>query len=250
MVKYTLVLVRHGESAWNKENRFCGWYDADLAPSGIEEATQAGEVLKKEKFVFDVAHTSVLKRAVKTLNVILDKMDLDWIPVKKHWRLNERMYGDLQGKNKAETAEQHGEEQVKIWRRSYDTRPPPVKETSDHFPGKQDRYKMLDENLIPRHECLKDTVERTLPYWFDQIVPDIKAGKRVLVAAHGNSLRGLVKYLDQMSEAAIMETNIPTGTPLVYELDEHLKPIKHYYLGDQAAIKAAMDKVAAQGKKK
>lgn len=249
-VAHILVLVRHGESEWNRENRFCGWHDADLSETGIDEATRSGLILAEKKFKFDVAHTSVLKRAIKTLNIILDKMDLDWIPVKKHWRLNERMYGALQGLNKAETAELHGEDQVKVWRRSYDKPPPKVERTDARWPGHEDRYKSLDQDLVPVAECLKDTITRALPYWFDQIVPDIKEGKRVLVAAHGNSLRGLVKYLNNMTDDEIKELNIPTGIPLVYELDENLKRINDYYLGDQAEIEKAKAKVAAQGKKK
>jgi 2,3-bisphosphoglycerate-dependent phosphoglycerate mutase len=247
---YRIVMVRHGESAWNAENRFCGWFDADLAASGVEEAKNAGKMIKDKGLTFDVAYTSVLKRAIKTLHLIQDETDLHWVPVYRHWRLNERMYGALQGLNKAETATKHGEEQVKIWRRSYDTPPPPVDEKSEYFPGKDPKYKYVDSQLIPRAECLKDTVARVLPYWYDVIVPEILKGQKVLIAAHGNSLRALVKYLDNMSDADIMATNIPTGIPLVYELDKNLKPIKHYYLASEEEVKAAIAKVAAQGKAK
>jgi 2,3-bisphosphoglycerate-dependent phosphoglycerate mutase len=250
MATYRIVMVRHGESAWNAENRFCGWFDADLAVSGVEEAKNAGRMIKERGFTFDVAHTSVLKRAIKTLHLIQDELDLHWIPVQRHWRLNERMYGALQGLNKSETAAKHGEEQVQIWRRSYDTPPPPVDETHPHFPGSDPKYKYVDCQLIPRTECLKDTVARVLPYWYDVIVPQIKRGENVLIAAHGNSLRALVKYLDKMSDADIMATNIPTGIPLVYELDKDLKPVKHYYLASEEEVKAAIAKVAAQGKAK
>jgi len=248
--KYTIVMVRHGESEWNKANKFCGWFDADLADTGLAEARNAGKMLKEKGFVFDVAYTSVLKRAIKTLFLMQDELDLHWIDVHRHWRLNERMYGALQGLNKAETAAKHGEEQVKIWRRSYDTPPPAVEVTDERFPGNDPKYAMVDKQLIPRAECLKDTVARVLPFWYDVIVPSIKRGQRVIIAAHGNSLRALVKYLDNMSDADIMGMNIPTGIPLVYELDEDLKPVKHYYVADEEAVKAAMDKVAAQGKAK
>jgi 2,3-bisphosphoglycerate-dependent phosphoglycerate mutase len=250
MGTYRIVMVRHGESAWNAENRFCGWYDADLAASGVEEAKNAGKMIKERGFTFDVAHTSVLKRAIKTLHLIQDELDLHWIPVQRHWRLNERMYGALQGLNKSETAAKHGEEQVQIWRRSYDTPPPPVDESSPHFPGNDHKYKYVDSQLIPRTECLKDTVARVLPYWYDVIVPQILKGEKVLIAAHGNSLRALVKYLDKMSDADIMATNIPTGIPLVYELDDDLKPLKHYYLGDPDAVAKAAQAVADQAKRK
>lgn len=250
MAKYTLVMVRHGESTWNKENRFTGWYDSDLSEVGKNEAVTAGKMLKEKGFKFTKAFTSVLKRAIKTLFIVQDELDLHWIPVERHWRLNERHYGALQGLNKAETAAKHGEDQVKIWRRSYDTRPPALELSDERWPGHDPRYAMLDKRLVPAHECLKDTVERVLPYWYDTIVPAIKSGEKVLISAHGNSLRALVKYLDNMSEADIMGTNIPTGIPLVYELDEDLKPIKHYYLASEEQVKAAMDKVAAQGKAK
>jgi len=243
-------MVRHGESSWNAENRFCGWHDADLAETGVNEAKNAGKMLKDKGFAFDIAFTSVLKRAIKTLFFIQDELDLHYIPVERHWRLNERMYGALQGLNKSETAAKHGEEQVKIWRRSYDTPPPAVEATDDRFPGKDPKYKMVDPSLLPKAECLKDTVARVLPFWYDQIVPQILKGQKVLIAAHGNSLRAMVKYLDNMSDADIMALNIPTGIPLVYELDENLKPIKHYYVASEEDVKAAMDKVAAQGKAK
>ena len=247
---YKLVLVRHGESTWNQENRFTGWTDVDLSEKGVQEARDGGAYLREQGFLFDVAYTSVLKRAVKTLNIILDEMDLLWIPVHKDWRLNERHYGALQGLNKGETADKYGEAQVKIWRRSYDI-PPPVLEKSDaRFPGHDPRYKGLTEAQLPLTECLKDTVARFLPLWHETIAPAVKSGQRVLVAAHGNSLRALVKYLDNVSDEAIVELNIPTGMPLVYELDADLKPQKSYYVGDPEKVKAAMEAVAAQGKKK
>ncbi|XP_064630197.1 2,3-bisphosphoglycerate-dependent phosphoglycerate mutase-like isoform X1 [Lineus longissimus] len=248
--KYTVVMVRHGESVWNKENRFTGMTDVDLTPLGVEEATNGGRMLKEKGYTFDVAYTSLLKRAIKTLNLVLDEMDLDWIPVHKHWRLNERMYGGLQGLNKSETAAKHGEDKVKIWRRSYDTPPPTLTVDDERWPGHDRRYADMDQKLVPVTECLKDTVERVLPYWFDQIVPAIKRGERVLISAHGNSLRGLVKYLDKISDADIPGMNIPTGIPLVYELDENLQPVKHYYLASEADVKAAMERVANQGKAK
>jgi len=247
---YKIVLLRHGESTWNKENRFTGWTDVDLTEKGMEEARTAGKIMKNEGFQFDVAYVSVLKRALRTLWLALEEMDQLWIPWIKTWRLNERHYGALQGLNKAETAALHGEEKVKIWRRSYDIPPPPLEEKDPRYPGNQAIYKDMDKKDIPLTECLKDTVERFLPYWHETIAPAIKAGKKVLIAAHGNSLRALVKYLDNMTDEAIIELNIPTGVPLVYELDADLKPIKHYYLGDQEAIKKAMDAVASQGKAK
>ncbi len=247
---YRLVLVRHGESTWNKENRFTGWTDVDLSDKGKEEARAAGKVLKEKGFVFDVAYTSVLKRAIRTLWFTLDELDLMWIPVYNTWRLNERHYGALQGLNKSEMAEKYGEAQVKIWRRSYDTQPPALDKTDERFPGFDPRYKNLKPEEIPATECLKDTVARFLPYWHETVAPAIKSGKRIIIAAHGNSLRALVKYLDNVSEADITELNIPTGLPLVYELDENLKPLKSYYLGDPEAVKKAMEAVAAQGKKK
>ena len=247
---YKVVLLRHGESTWNKENRFTGWTDVDLNEKGIEEAKASGKILKEEGFDFDIAFTSVLKRALRTLWLCLEEMDRLWIPVEKNWRLNERHYGTLQGLNKAETAEKHGEEQVLIWRRSYDIPPPALEKTDERFPGNFPAYKDVDEADLPTTESLKLTVDRFLPYWFDTIAPTIKAGKKVLIAAHGNSLRALVKYLDNVSEEDIIKLNIPTGVPLVYELDNDLKPIKHYYLGDQDEIAAKAAAVAAQGKKK
>lgn len=245
---YKLVLLRHGESIWNKENRFTGWTDVDLSEKGIAEAKEAGQVLKKEDFVFDVAYTSVLKRAIRTLWIVLDEMDLMWIPVHRSWRLNERHYGALQGLNKAETAAKFGEEQVLIWRRSYDTRPPALEESDKRYPGHDPRYRDLDPKDIPITECLKDTVERFLPYWHETIAPTIQSGKRVIIAAHGNSLRALVKYLDTIPDDEIVHLNIPTGMPLVYELDEQLKPLRRYYLDDPEAVKKAMESVAKQGK--
>ena len=247
---YKLVLLRHGESTWNKENRFTGWTDVDLSERGREEAKRAGETLKAEGYVFDLAYTSVLKRAIRTLWMTLDELDLMWIPVTKAWQLNERHYGALQGLNKAETAAQFGDEQVLVWRRSYDVPPPVLTEDDPRFPGKDPRYASLTKDELPLTESLKETVARVVPYWHKHIVPDIKAGKRVVVAAHGNSLRALVKYLDNMSEEAIIKLNIPTGVPLVYELDESLKPIQHYYLGDPEEIAKAAAAVAAQGKAK
>lgn len=245
---YKLVLVRHGESDWNRENRFTGWTDVDLSEQGLKEARAAGEVLKAEGFTFDVAYTSVLKRAIRTLWMVLDQLDLMWIPVHHSWRLNERHYGALQGLNKAETAAQFGDDQVKIWRRSYDTPPPPLDAEDDRFPGRDPRYRSLSPEELPLTECLKDTVARMLPHWHNEIAPAVKSGKKVIVAAHGNSLRALVKYLDNMSEEEIISLNIPTGIPLVYELDENLKPLRHYYLGDPEAIARAAQAVADQGK--
>jgi 2,3-bisphosphoglycerate-dependent phosphoglycerate mutase len=247
---YKVVLLRHGESVWNKENRFTGWTDVPLTAQGEEEAKSAGQLMKEEGFVFDLAYTSVLKRAINTLHIALNEMDLVWIPVEKDWRLNERHYGALQGLNKAETAEQHGDEQVKVWRRSYDTPPPELETSDDRFPGKDPRYAALSAKELPKTECLKDTVERFLPLWHDTIAPTIKTGTRVIIAAHGNSLRALVKYLDNISDEEIVGLNIPTGVPLVYELDGDLKPIKHYYLGDQEALAAKAQAVANQGKAK
>jgi 2,3-bisphosphoglycerate-dependent phosphoglycerate mutase len=245
---HQIVLLRHGESVWNKENRFTGWTDVDLSEKGLQEAATAGKVLKKEGYTFDEAYTSVLKRAIRTLWITLDEMDLMWIPVYRHWRLNERHYGALQGLNKAETAEKHGEEQVKIWRRSYDIPPPALSKSDERFPGHDPRYKKVAESDLPETESLKDTVARFLPLWNETIAPAVKAGKKVLIAAHGNSLRALVKYLDQVSEAEIVGLNIPTGVPLVYELDAELVPIKHFYLGDEETVKQAMQAVANQGK--
>lgn len=247
---YKVVLLRHGESDWNRENRFTGWTDVDLSEKGTEEAHQAGKTLREEGYDFDIAFTSVLKRAIRTLWITLDEMDLMWIPVYRHWRLNERHYGALQGLNKAETAEKHGDEQVKIWRRSYDTPPPALTPDDSRHPSHDRRYADLTEDELPLTECLKDTVERFLPYWHETIAPTIKQGKRVLIAAHGNSLRALVKFLDDVSDEEIVGLNIPTGVPLVYELDDDLKPVKHYYLGDQEKIQAAMNAVANQGKAK
>ena len=247
---YKVVLLRHGESHWNKENRFTGWTDVDLSEKGTEEAHKAGQILKKEGYIFDIAYTSVLKRAIRTLWITLDEMDLIWIPVIRNWRLNERHYGALQGLNKADTAKKFGEEQVKIWRRSYDTQPPALEETDERFPGNDPRYAELKKTELPLTECLKDTVERFVPYWKETITPTIKSGKRVLIAAHGNSLRALVKYLDNVPDAEIVGLNIPTGIPLVYELDEKLNSIKSYYLGDADEIAKASAAVANQGKAK
>jgi 2,3-bisphosphoglycerate-dependent phosphoglycerate mutase len=246
---YKLVLIRHGESTWNKENRFTGWTDVDLSEKGMQEAVDAGKVLKEAGYEFDLAYTSVLKRAIKTLNVVLDQMDQIWIPVKRSWRLNERHYGGLQGLNKSETAAKFGEDQVKIWRRSYDVPPPPLTADDERFPGRDRRYAQVDAKDLPLTECLKDTVARFLPLWHEEIAPAVKSGQRVVIGAHGNSLRALVKFLDNVSEADILELNIPTGMPLVYELDADLKPIKSYYLGDPEKVKAAMEAVAKQGKK-
>jgi 2,3-bisphosphoglycerate-dependent phosphoglycerate mutase len=245
-----LVLIRHGESVWNKENRFTGWTDVDLSERGVAEAREGGRVLKAEGYTFDVAFSSVLKRAIRTLWLALDEMDLMWIPVHRSWRLNERHYGSLQGLNKAETAEKFGEEQVKIWRRSYDIRPPALEKSDPRYPGNDPRYAGLSEQELPLAECLKDTVERFLPHWHETIAPAVRAGQRVLIAAHGNSLRALVKYLDGVSDQEIVGLNIPTGMPLVYELDERLKPLKNYYLGDPEKVQKAMQAVADQGKKK
>jgi 2,3-bisphosphoglycerate-dependent phosphoglycerate mutase len=245
-----LVLIRHGESTWNKENRFTGWTDVDLSPKGREEALEGGRVLKAEGYTFDVAYTSVLKRAIRTLWTVLDEMDLMWIPVHRSWRLNERHYGALQGLNKAETAAKFGEDQVKIWRRSYDIPPPTLTPDDERYPGHDPRYRNLTAAELPLTECLKDTVARFLPLWHETIAPAIKSGQKVLIAAHGNSLRALVKYLDNIPEKDIVELNIPTGMPLVYELDDDLKALNRYYLGDPEKVKAAMEAVAAQGKKK
>ncbi len=243
-----VVLLRHGESEWNLSNRFSGWTDVDLTPTGVEEARSAGKLLKQENFTFDVAFTSVLKRAIRTLWLVMDEMDLMWIPVVRSWRLNERHYGALQGLNKAETAAEHGDEQVLIWRRSYDVPPPALEPSDERHPGKDPRYASLSTGELPLTESLKDTVARFLPYWESVIAPEIKAGKRVLITAHGNSLRALVKHLDDVSDTDIIDLNIPTGVPLVYDLDADLKPTSHRYLGDAAAIEQAMAQVAAQGK--
>lgn len=245
-----LVVVRHGESTWNQENRFTGWTDVDLTERGRQEAREGGQVLAREGFTFDVAYTSVLKRAIRTLWIVQDQMDLMWIPVHGSWRLNERHYGALQGLNKAETAAKFGEGQVKIWRRSYDIPPPPLTPDDARYPGNDSRYQGIGKTELPLTECLKDTVARVLPLWNQTIAPAIREGRKVLIAAHGNSLRALVMYLDKVPEADIVELNIPTGMPLVYELDDHLQPLKRYYLGDPEKVKAAMEAVAAQGKKK
>ena len=245
-----MVLLRHGESDWNKENRFTGWVDVGLSEKGDQEALESGRVLKREGYAFDVAYTSVLKRAIKTLWIVLEEMDLMWIPVYRSWRLNERHYGALQGLDKAETAERHGEAQVKIWRRSYDIPPPPLTRDNPLYPGKDPRYADLRPEEIPLTECLKDTVERFLPYWHETIAPAVKSGKRVLISAHGNSLRALVKYLDHIPEKDIVELNIPTGIPLIYELQDDLTPIRNYYLGDPEAVKRATQAVADQLKRK
>ena len=237
---YKVVLLRHGESTWNKENKFTGWTDVDLSEKGTNEANKAGDTLKKEGFTF----------AIRTLWITLDKMDLMWIPIERSWRLNERHYGALQGLNKAETAAKYGDAQVLIWRRAYDTAPPKLEKSDPRYPGNDPRYAELKEKELPLTECLKDTVDRFLPYWHKTIAPTIKSGKKVIIAAHGNSLRALVKYLDNVADEAIVKLNIPTGMPLVYELDKNLKPIKHYYLGDPEAVKKAMEAVANQGKAK
>ncbi len=246
---YKLVLIRHGESQWNKENRFTGWKDVDLSEKGIAEAHAAGKLLKAEGYDFDEAYTSVLKRAIRTLWIILDEMDLMWIPETKTWLLNERHYGALQGLNKAETAAQYGEEQVLIWRRSYDVPPGLLEESDERYLGKDPRYCTIEAGKFPATECLEDTVARVIPYFETEILPKVRAGKRLIIAAHGNSLRALVKYLDNIPEADVVSLNIPTGIPLIYDLDKDLKPIKSYYLGDAEAIKAAQDAVANQGKK-
>jgi 2,3-bisphosphoglycerate-dependent phosphoglycerate mutase len=243
-----LVLLRHGESVWNSENRFTGWTDVDLSEKGREEAREAGRLMLAEKFEFDVAHTSVLKRAIRTLWIACDEMDLLWMPVHRSWRLNERHYGSLQGLNKAETAARHGDDQVKIWRRSYDIPPPALGADDPRHPSRDRRYAGLRPEELPLTESLKDTVARFLPYWHEAILPDIRAGRRVLIAAHGNSLRALVKYLDRVSDEDIVELNIPTGVPLVYELDAELEPTRKYYLGNQEKIRQAMASVANQGK--
>ncbi|MDK9725789.1 MAG: 2,3-diphosphoglycerate-dependent phosphoglycerate mutase [Sterolibacteriaceae bacterium MAG5] len=247
---YKIVLLRHGESTWNQENRFTGWTDVGLTEKGLAEAKAAGQLLKKEGYAFDLAFTSVLKRANKTLFTVLEEMDLMWIPVRHSWRLNERHYGALQGLNKAETAAKYGEAQVKIWRRAYDTPPPPLEEGDPRIEDRDPRYADMAPGEFPRTECLKDTVARFLPYWQTEIAPAVKSGKRVIIAAHGNSIRALIKYLDNMSDQDIVELNIPTAQPLVYELDAELKPIRHYYLGDAEAIQKALDAVANQGKAK
>ena len=245
---YKLVLIRHGESTWNLENRFTGWTDVDLTPTGVEQAKQAGRLLKAEGYDFDVAYTSVLKRAIRTLHLALDEMDRLWLPTVKHWRLNERHYGALQGLNKAETAQKHGDAQVLVWRRSYDTPPPALEPTDPRSERGDPRYARLQPGEVPLTECLKDTVARVLPFWNESMAPAILAGKRIVVSAHGNSIRALVKYLDNISETDIVELNIPNGIPLVYELDAGLNPLRSYYLGDAAAAAKAAAAVASQGK--
>lgn len=247
---YRVVLLRHGESTWNRENLYTGWTDVDLTDTGIEEAHRAGQQLRDGGYGFDLAYTSVLKRAIRTLWISLDELDLMWLPVIKSWRLNERHYGALQGLNKAQTAVQYGEEQVRLWRRSYDVPPPALDPDDPRFPGHDPRYADVDPADLPRCEALVNTVARFLPYWHAEIAPAIRSGKRVLIVAHGNSLRALVKYLDQMSDDAIVGLNIPTGVPLVYELDAGLRPVRHFYLGDAEQVAAAMEAVAAQGKAK
>ena len=245
---HKLVLLRHGESIWNRENRFTGWVDVGLTEQGRAEARAAGELLRHEGFAFDVAFTSVLKRAIKTLWIALEEMDQMWIPVRHSWRLNERHYGALQGLNKAETAAKFGDAQVKIWRRAYDTPPPALSENDARLIANDPRYARLEPVAVPKTECLKDVVSRFLPYWHEAITPTLRSGQRIIIAAHGNSLRALVKFLDEVSDQDIVELNIPTGQPLVYELDDKLRPIRHYYLGDEDTIRAAMQAVADQGK--
>ena len=245
---YKIVLVRHGESIWNRENRFTGWTDVDLSEKGREEAAHAGQILRSGKYTFDIAFTSVLKRAIRTLWIIMDEMDSMWVPVVRTWRLNERHYGALQGLNKSETAKKYGEEQVHIWRRSYDIRPPALSEDDPRSPIQDSRYSGLTPEEIPLTECLKDTVDRFLPYWHGSIVPEIRSGKKVVIVAHGNSLRALVKYLDKISDSEIPGLNIPTGIPLVYELDADLRPLAHYYLGDPEEIRKATEAVQKQGR--
>jgi 2,3-bisphosphoglycerate-dependent phosphoglycerate mutase len=247
---HKLVLIRHGESVWNQENRFTGWTDVDLSEKGRDEARKAGRQLKEQGFVFDLAHVSVLKRAIRTLWIVLDELDQMWLPVVNSWRLNERHYGALQGLNKSETAAKFGEEQVKVWRRSYDIPPPPLETTDHRFPGNDPRYAGLASAKLPLTECLKDTVERFLPYWHESLAPALRSGQRVVVAAHGNSIRAIVKYLDNVSDDAIVGVNIPTGIPLVYELDGDLRPLSNYYLGDPEEVARAMQAVASQGKAK
>ncbi|MES0490573.1 MAG: 2,3-diphosphoglycerate-dependent phosphoglycerate mutase [Leptospirales bacterium] len=243
---YKLVLLRHGQSIWNKDNRFTGWHDVDLTEKGREEAELAAKLLKENNFTFDIAYSSVLTRAIRTLWAVLNELNILWIPVFRNWRLNERHYGDLQGLNKSETAAKYGDEQVFIWRRSFDTPPPLLEESDERHPANDQRYKEIDKRMLPRGESLKLTVERVLPYWTDTIAPSILQGKKVIIAAHGNSLRALVMYLDNFSEEEIPKFNIPTGIPLIYELDENLKPIRRYFLGDEDAIKEAQEAVAKQ----
>ncbi|WP_349678244.1 2,3-diphosphoglycerate-dependent phosphoglycerate mutase [Fibrobacter sp. UBA2449] len=245
-----LVLIRHGESEWNKKNLFTGWMDVDLSEKGHEEAAAAGQLLKAEGYDFDLCYTSYLKRAIHTLNHMLDEMDRAWLPVVKSWKLNERHYGDLQGKNKSEAAEKFGEEQVKIWRRSFDVKPPVLDDDDERSAKKQPMYRDIDPSFLPQNESLETTIARVIPFYLEEIKPQMKAGKRVVIAAHGNSLRALVMYLDKLTKEEILGVNIPTATPLVYEFDDNLNPVKHYYLGDQEALKAKMEAVANQGKKK
>ena len=247
---YKVVLLRHGESIWNKENRFTGWTDVGLSEKGVQEGKEAANMLKEGGFTFDIAYTSVLRRGIQTLWIVLDEMDLMWIPVHRSWRLNERHYGALQGKFKAKMAAEVGEEQVLIWRRSYDVPPPTLKTSDPRYPGNEDKYKTLTAAELPLSECLKDTVARVLPYWNETIVPTIKSGQKVLISAHGNSLRALVKYLDNVPDEEIIKLNIPTGIPLIYELDKDLKPISHHYLGDAEKLEKAIEAVASQGKAK
>ncbi len=248
--KYTIVLLRHGQSTWNLENRFTGWTDVDLTDQGIGEAHTAGQLLRDNKYIFDLAYTSVLKRAIETLWIVLQEMDLEWIPVVNVWQLNERHYGALQGLNKAETAKEYGEAQVKIWRRSYDVPPPALEWDDQRHPYHDPRYAGLSKNQLPATESLKITLERVLPYWHSTITPEIKSGKRLLISAHGNSLRALVKYLDNVSDEEITELNIPTGIPLIYELKADLTPVTHYYLADEETVRKAAEAVAAQGRVK
>ncbi len=245
-----LVLLRHGESVWNLENRFTGWTDVDLTPKGVQEAHEAARLLREGGYSFDVCYTSVLKRAIRTLWIVLDDMDLMWLPVHRHWRLNERHYGDLQGLNKAETSAKFGEDQVKVWRRSYATPPPPLSPEDPRYPGRDRRYAGLSKDEIPLAESLKTTVDRFLPLWHGTIAPEIRAGRRAVIAAHGNSLRALVKHLDDVPEKEIVELNIPTGIPLVYELDAGLRPLRHDYLGDPEAVRRAAEAVARQGQRR
>ena len=247
---YKIVFMRHGESTWNLDNRFTGWTDVDLTEKGVREAKSAGQVLKQAGFTFDLAYTSVLKRAIRTLWLTLDDMDMMWLPVKNDWRLNERHYGALQGLDKGETAAKYGDAQVLVWRRSYDTPPPPLAQDDERTSFADPRYAGVPQDSIPLTECLKDTVARVMPVWDDEIAPAIRAGKKILISAHGNSLRALIKMLDGISDEDIVSLNIPNGQPLVYELDADLKPIRHYYLGDQDAIAAAVAAVANQGKAK
>ena len=247
---YKVVLLRHGQSTWNKENKFTGWVDVDLSEKGVVEAREAGKILKAEGYSFNIAFTSVLKRAIRSLWIVLDELDLMWIPVIRHWRLNERHYGALQGLNKADTAAKYGDEQVQVWRRSYDIQPPALEKNDEQYPGNDPRYSELTDAQLPLAECLNDTVERFIPYWEETIAPVVKEGKKVIIAAHGNSLRALVKYFDNVPENEIVGLNIPTGIPLVYELDENLNSTNNYYLGDPEEIAKAAAAVAAQGKAK